>query len=205
MIEQINEVKSIVGSKKTYDRETILGKVNQARLNGSGLESITNTGGLYDKVVELLEKEQLLIETKIAATSNFTELFQVLVSINYIKGSSRNYESTELVERIKDVIAGKSKLDVITTGAGLRRKVNDLMEKKAQAGTEEKPIENLYLNELTKAIAALRVDLPEISNRRIYLKLSLKFHPDHNDSPDATEVMKLLNAWKDNNFKNFNQ
>lgn len=64
----------------------------------------------------------------IPTADNLEELVAILQGIKGIQGSRRFYESTELLRRLKKVVAEEEPIESLTRAGGFRRKVADFMK-----------------------------------------------------------------------------
>lgn len=134
----INRTKEIYGTKDTFTPEELLYAIDKVRKGEAKIEAVTRTGGLRQKVADLLESEKDKLpelEKKISNVGSVSELYKVLNSVEGIQGSDQFYSSKELVERIEAVRDVSKKTGavtgflLITESAGLRDKITELIEK----------------------------------------------------------------------------
>lgn len=120
----------IQGTKKIYEISEIIETIENVKMgrrdeNGNiyGIRWITRSGGLREKVSELL----------VQSAVNFGDLYRILGQLETVAGSQKNYTAFELKQMIEDLRTGNSRTMIgeITNGGSLklREKVRTLLEK----------------------------------------------------------------------------
>ena len=117
----INDMGEVKGSQKTYEPKELIGIIDEVRQGKIGLNYVTSTAGLRDKVKEILGNE--LVEK----SKNLKDLYQGLRTIGDVKGSQGNYSTGEMIGIIEMAKEGKVPINTVTKNYGLREKVFDIL------------------------------------------------------------------------------
>lgn len=172
LFEAIRRIGVIKGSTQSYDPEELINVINVARSEKSVRSQITNAYGIWDKVEKLISKEESLppenradqetIErTKIVKEAqSFEELAGVIRKIGPIVGSSKTYETEELVALINIARANDFGFSKITNTYGIRDKVLELKARGGEAAVNL-PEENETADDIETEKAQFIFDVDE--------------------------------------------
>lgn len=125
-------------TKDFFTPDKLKSIIDRARKGEIDTNHITRTGGLRERVEDLLKTEKIqeeILKHKISEAKDFYELFQIINKSKGIQGSERFFTPKEIIETmitIKDIhdkTEQISDLAFLTRSAGLRDKVLELLKK----------------------------------------------------------------------------
>jgi hypothetical protein len=105
---------------KASELEDIINRVRKGEL---GIVYITRTGGLRNKVRELI-----MGNVDFTQVENFDDLYKVIEQAGGVPGSYEYYNPSRLKEIIDKVRNGEVWINAVTRTAGLRDKVRELLK-----------------------------------------------------------------------------
>jgi len=166
----------IQGTTRRYSANDLKAIITRVK-NGESIDIVTRTGGLRQKVAELMvaeeagkvsdqdkQKSRTLAATsdesflivQISDARSFTELYDILPLKGPLAGSSKTYSPENLIELINGVRRTPANINLITQTAGLRGKVQELLIKEKgikaiQAENDKKELRDVTAGKISEA------------------------------------------------------